>query len=403
MDTSLANLLGVSVVAFLVPFFLGFFPRLRIPAVVLELVAGIIVGPAVLGWVKPDDAVMLMSTLGVAFLLFLAGLELDLDDLKGRPLKLGGYAFVLSVVIGLALTSLLGAADIVLTPALVAIALASTSVGIIVPALRDTGQLSTPTGKFTMAGASVAEFGTIALLAVFFSTGASPAIEALLLVVVAVLGLIVLRLLLRFASHSASMKVFLRLDETSSQVRVRLAVMLLLASVVIANRFGFESILGAFLMGAVLAIVARTWENEERFRSKVEAVGFGVFVPVFFVTSGLKFDLSGLSDPAELLRIPLFIAILLAVHVLPAMLFRNDLSRRETAAAGLLLATNLSFIVVVADLGIELGKMRQVTGDALIMAGLFSALVFPAAAQKLLRVAAVRQPDPVDAPSDEDL
>jgi len=157
--------------------------------------------------------------------------------------------------------------------------------------------------------------------------------------------------------------VFLRLDETSSQVRVRLAVMLLLASVVIANRFGFESILGAFLMGAVLAIVARTWEHEERFRSKIEAVGFGVFVPVFFVTSGLKFDLSGLSDPADLLRTPLFVAILLAVHMLPALLFRNDLSRRETAATGLLLATNLSFIVVVANQGTELGKMRQVSAE----------------------------------------
>jgi Kef-type K+ transport system membrane component KefB len=199
------------------------------------------------------------------------------------------------------------------------------------------------------------------------------------------------------------MKVFLNLDETSSQVRVRLAVMLLLASVVIANRFGFESILGAFLMGAVLAIVVRTWEHEERFRSKIEAVGFGFFVPVFFVTSGLNVDLSGLSDPAELMRIPLFIAILLAVHMLPATLYRNDLSPRETAAAGLLQATNLSFIVVVANLGTELGEMRQVTGDALIMAGLFSALVFPAAAQKLLGGAAAPQPQPADAPSDEDL
>lgn len=404
MDPSFENLLGVSIVAFTVPFVLGFLPRVRIPTVVVELLVGVLVGPAMLGWVHPDEVVSLMATLGVSFLLFLAGLELDLGVLRGRPLKLGGIGFLCSVVIALAALIPLGAADIVLTPSLVAIALSATSVGIVIPALRDAGRLDSPAGLFTVAGGSVAEVGTIAMLAVLFSTGGgSPALEAMLLVVVAGLALVALRLLRRFAESAEAMRVFLRLDESSSQVRVRLAVVLMLAAVVIATRFGFEAILGAFLAGAVLAIVVSTWEQQERFRSKVEAVGFGFFVPVFFITSGMNFDLWGLLNPAELVRIPLFLAILLAARALPALLYRKDLSARETAAAGLLQATNLSFIVVVAHLGAELGEVRKVTGDALITAGLLSALLFPALASRLLGRAERGTDEAGDAESDEAL
>lgn len=401
MDVSFVNLLGVAAVAFAVPFVLGFFPRIRVPTVVAELVAGIIVGPAILGWVRSDDVVELMATLGVSFLLFLAGLELDLTELKGRPLKLGAIGFLCSVGIALGATVPLGATGVVLTPALVTIALSATSVGIVIPALRDTGHLTTPTGRFTVAGASVAEVGTIGMLAVLFSTSGTPVTETVLLVVVAVLGLFVLLGLRWFGQRADAMRVFVRLDETSSQVRVRLSVLLLLAAVVIATRFGFEAILGAFLAGAVLAVVVRTWEHEDRFRSKMEAVGFGFFVPVFFVSSGMDFDLSGLSDPAEILRIPVFIAILLAARGLPAALYRRDLTPRETLAAGLLQATNLSFIVVVAHLGEELGEMRPVTGDALIVAGLLSALLFPAIAHRALGGTRTRSGDQPTSASDE--
>jgi Kef-type K+ transport system membrane component KefB len=169
MHLTLVNMLGVAIIAFLVPFVLGFFPRVRIPSAALELIAGIVVGPAVLGWIEPGPVVSVMASIGVAFLLFLAGLELDLQLMKGPPLVRGSMSFLLCFTLAYAFLIPLGHHDLILSPLLVAIALSATSVGILVPVLRDTGQLDSPTGKFTMGGASVAEVATIGLLGVFFA------------------------------------------------------------------------------------------------------------------------------------------------------------------------------------------------------------------------------------------
>src|SRR5215471_4160951 len=143
MHLTLVNLLGVAIIAFVVPFVLGFFPRVRIPSLTLELVAGIIVGPAVLGWIEPGPVVSVMASIGVAFLLFLAGLELDLHVLKGAPLVRGSFSFLASFAVAFSLMLPLGASGIIVSPLLVAIALSATSIGILVPVLRDTGRLET--------------------------------------------------------------------------------------------------------------------------------------------------------------------------------------------------------------------------------------------------------------------
>jgi Kef-type K+ transport system membrane component KefB len=385
MEITLVNLFGVSVIAFAIPFVLGFFPRLRIPSIVLELVAGIVFGPAVLGWIEPGPVVRIMAAIGVAFLLFLAGMELDLDVLKGPPLQLGAVTFVLSVVIAGALTSPLGAASVILSPLLVSIALSATSVGIVVPVLRDTGQLDSATGRFTIGGSSVAEFGTIALLGIFFAgEGVSAAREALLLALVAALAVVLLAVLVRAARWRKGRAIFERLDDTSAQVRVRFAVMLLLGAAALAAAFGFEAILGTFIAGIVFGIVIKGDRYEHSLRTKLEATGFGFFVPVFFVASGMRLDVSGILQPAELGRIALFLVMLLAVRGVPAMLYKRHLTWRETGASALLQATNLSFIVVAVAVGTELGKLRQINGSALIIAGLLSAVLFPAVAQALL-------------------
>lgn len=385
MEISLVNLFGVAVIAFAVPFMLGFFPRLRVPPIVLELIAGIIVGPAVLGWIEPGPVVRTMSAIGVAFLLFLAGLELDLDVLKGPPLILGALSFGLSLLVAAGLTVPLGSAGLILSPLLVSIALSATAVGIIVPVLRDTGQLDSPTGRFTIGGASVAEFGTIALLGIFFAgEGASPAREAVALACVAVIAVLLLAALVRASEWRSGTAVFDRLDDTSSQVRVRFAVMLLLGAAALTAAFGFEAILGTFLAGIVFGIAIKGAKHEHALRTKLEATGFGFFVPVFFVASGLRLNVEGIFSPVELGRIALFLVILLVVRGLPAVIYKKHLSWRETGAAGLLQSTNLSFIVVAVAVGTELGIIKQVNGSALIIAGLLSAVTFPAAAQALL-------------------
>jgi Kef-type K+ transport system membrane component KefB len=382
---TLVNLLGVAMVAFCVPFLLAFFPRVRIPSVTLELVAGIIIGPAVLGWIEPGPVVSVMASIGVAFLLFLAGLELDLEVLTGAPLMRGALHFVLSFALAFALMTALGASGLILSPLLVAVALSATSVGILVPVLRDTGHLNTAVGRFTMSGASVAEVGTIGLLGVFFagkdkSAGAS----ALLLGVVAVLAVLLLAALRYTLRWSPGQRIFDKLEETSAQARVRFSVMILVAAATLAMQFGFEGILGTFVAGIVVGIVLRGDRFEHALHAKLRVIGFGLFVPAFFVTSGLRFDLDRISGIAEIGRAALFFAALVAIRTVPVVLYRPYLTWRECLASGLLLSTNLSFIVVAVTVGIELGRLREINGAALILAGLASALVFPAVATMLL-------------------
>ena len=385
MHITLVNLLGVAMVAFWVPFILGFFPRVRIPSVTLELVAGIILGPAVLGWIEPGPVVSILASIGVAFLLFLAGLELDLNLLKGAPLVRGSLSAMLSFALALILMTPLGASGFILSPLLLAIALSATSVGILVPVLRDTGHLDTAVGHFTISGASVAEIVTIGMLGVFFAGNeSSAAVSALLLVVVAILAVLLLAALRYVVNWTPGRRILDKLDESSAQVRVRFAVMILVAAAALAMQFGFEGILGTFVAGIVVSIVVRGDRFEQTLRAKLKVIGFGLFVPAFFVTSGLRFELNRIAGFAEIGRAALFFVALIAVRTIPAVLYRPYLTWRECLASGLLQSTNLSFIVVAVTVGTELGRLREVNGSALILAGLASALFLPAIATTLL-------------------
>src|SRR6266851_3069437 len=261
-DVSFVGLLIVALVAFLAPFLLGLSPARRLSAVVLEIVAGILIGPSVLGWVKVDLPISILSVLGLAFLLFLSGLEVDLQRLRGRLLTYVGLAFLASS--GLAL-------------------------------------------------------------------------------------------LVAFAALAAVL--------------------------------GLETILGAFVAGVILRLVDRDrMMTHPELRQKLEAIGFGVFIPVFFVTSGIQFDLAALfSSPTTILRVPLFLVALLLVRGVPALLYRPLAGSRRSVVAGLLQATSLTFIVAATQIGLQLGLITKATGAALIGAGLLSVLIFPLLALTLLR------------------
>jgi Kef-type K+ transport system membrane component KefB len=385
MHLTLVNMLGVAIVAFAVPFVLGFFPRVRIPSVALELVAGIVIGPSVLGWIEPGPVVSVMASIGVAFLLFLAGLELDLEEMKGPPLIRGAMSFLLSFTLALLLLTPLGKSGFILSPLLVAIALSATSVGILVPVLRDTGHLETPVGRFTMGGASASEIATIGLLGVFFAgRESSAAVSALMLGVVAVLAVLLLAMLRYTLRWAPGRRIFEKLDDSSAQARVRFSVMILVAAAAAAMHFGFEGILGTFVAGIVVGIVMRGDRHERALHSKLRVIGFGLFVPAFFVTSGLRFELSRIGGTEEIGRAALFFGLLIAIRTIPAFLYRPHLSWRECLASGLLQSTNLSFIVVTVTVGLELGHLREINAAALILAGLASAIILPAVATTLL-------------------
>jgi Kef-type K+ transport system membrane component KefB len=399
-ELSLAGVVVVAAVAFTVPLLLGLFPGLRLPSVVLEIVVGIVLGPSVLDWVHVDLPLQVLSLLGLAFLLFLAGLEIDLHQLRGKLLGLVAAGFVVSFAIGLAVASGLAAAGLVEDPLLVAIILTATSLGVVIPVLKDAGQVETGFGQLVIAAASIADFGAVILLSLLFSREASGPGAQLLLIGGLVLLAVGVGVGLARAGRSMRLSEDLgRLQDSSAQIRVRGAVLLLAALVLVAQRLGLETILGAFLAGALLRVVDRDeMMTHPKFRVKLEALGYGFLVPFFFVVSGIRFNLQALTaNPANLRLVPLFLAVLLVVRGLPAWLYRSRVGGRRTLVAGLLQATSLPFIVAATQIGMELGKLDQATGAALIAAGLLSVLLFPLAALTILRGTGAGRKGRVDA------
>ncbi len=387
---SFGGLLIVVLVAFAAPFVLGLFPRVRMPAVVLEIVAGIVVGPSLLGWVTVDATIQVVSTLGLAFLLFLAGLEIDFARLRGGVLRLSAAGFVVSFVLAVVVAFALKAGGLVDTPLLVAITLVSTSLGVLIPVLKDAGESGSPLGQLVIASGSIADFGAIVLLSVFFTgEGGTGATLFLIGTLLALAGAVLV--VVRGAERSMRIRAdLLRLQDTTAQIRVRGAMVLLIAFAAIAQKLGLEVILGTFAAGAVLTLVDRDEVmTHPEFRRKLEAIGFGLFIPVFFVTSGVRYDLDALlASASSVLMVPIFLAALLVVRGLPALLYRHVLGARSALVAGFMQATSLPFIVAATAIGQELGLIDAAGSAALVAAGLLSVVIFPATGLALLRGAA---------------
>jgi|SRR5436190_5068060 len=387
MTPSLDNLLLVMALAFAAPLFLGLFPRVQLPSVVLEIVAGIVVGPSVLGLAEVDQAVQVVALIGLAFVLFLAGLEIEFMKLRGPVLRLTAVAFALSFAIALAVSLLLSAGGLVDTPLLVAIILCATSLGVLVPVLKDAGEIGSPLGQLVIAAASIADFGAIILLSLFFSGEGGTGSTLLLLGSLFALGAVVL-LVLRGAEHSMRIRADLvRLQDTTAQIRVRAALVLFVGFAAIADALGLEVILGAFIAGAIVSLADRDQAmTHPDFRRKLEAIGFGFFIPVFFVSSGVRFDLAALtSSTSSLIMVPIFLAAMVMVRGIPAVLYRHRLGTRKAAIAGLMQATSLPFIVAATAIGLELGLIDAAGSAALIGAGLLSVLLFPVISLTVLR------------------
>jgi Kef-type K+ transport system membrane component KefB len=395
-EVGFSNLLIVVVAGFTAPLVLGLAPRLRLPAVVLEILIGIAIGPAALGWVEIDEPVEVLSLIGLALLLFLAGLEIEFMQLRGSVLRLAALSFVVSVIVALAVATGLGAAGLADEPLFVAIVLTSTSLGIVVPLLKDAGQIASRFGQLVIAAASIADFAGIILLSLFFSReGAGIGAQVVLLGMFAVALALVVVALIGFGHSMRVSGVLRRLQDTTAQIRVRGTFVLIVGLVALAQQLGLEVILGAFAAGAILTLVDPDRAmTHPQLRAKLQAVGFGVFIPVFFVSSGLRFDLDALfSSASTLARVPVFLVAILLARGLPALVYRRLVGSERAAVAGLLQATPLPFVVAATQIGLELGVISAANAAALVAAGLLSVLVFPLAALTVLRRAGAEPAD----------
>src|SRR5215216_878800 len=389
MTPAFDNLILVMAVAFAAPLVLGLLPRLQLPSVVVEIVAGIVIGPSLLGLAEVDQAVQVVALIGLAFVLFLAGLEIEFSKLRGPLLRLTAAGFALSFALALAVSLGLSAGGLVDTPLLVAIILCATSLGVLVPVLKDAGEIGSTFGQLIIAAATIADFGAIILLSLFFSGEGGTGSTLVLLGSLFTLAAVVL-VAVRGAEHSMRIRAdLLRLQDTTAQIRVRAALLLFVG-------------LGAFVAGAIVSVADRDQAmTHPDFRRKLEAIGFGFFIPVFFVSSGVRFDLAALTSSASsVVMVPVFLAALVVVRGLPAALYRHRLGTRKAAIAGLMQATSLPFIVAATAIGQELELIDAAGSAALIGAGLLSVLCFPLAGLILLRRdGAGREPDVAPAPT----
>ena len=360
---------------------------LRIPSVVIELGLGILIGPYVLKLTHPNEVISALSDIGLTFLMFLAGYELELSRVKGQSLRLASLGWLLSLALALGFAFALVSTGLAVDTLIVGLSLTTTALGTLLPVLSDAGVIKTRFGTYMLGIGSVGEFGPIVVVAVLL-THKDPFISSLLLV--AFVAIATATALLATRAHPPKVVALLRRHlESSAQLPVRVAVLLVLLLDYLAYELGLDVLLGAFAAGIVVRLFI-TGEDTKVIESKLEAIGFGFLIPIFFIVSGTRFDLHiFFSRPSTFLRLLLFLVLMLIVRGGPALLlYRRVLPKVERVPLALFSATALPLIVVITAIGTAEGRILPENAAALVGAGIVSVLLFPATGLRLLRNAA---------------
>jgi Kef-type K+ transport system membrane component KefB len=348
----------------------------RVPTVLFELLLGILIGPDVLKWATPDQFVDGLDALGLSFLFFMAGYEIDFARLSGTPMRRGVAGWLVSLVLGLGVGLVLLISGFAISDLLVGLALTTTALGTLLPMLRDRGMLDTSFGAFLVAAGSAGEFGPVVAVTVLLGAD-SPAVEAVLLVLFVVLAVGVALVAAR-PQPPRVMETMQRHLTTSSQLPVRIVLLLITGLVLVASSLSLEVLLGAFAAGLIVRI-AFTAEQAESMQPRLEAIGFGFLIPVFFVVSGMEFQARALfSSTSTLERVPIFLVLFLVVRGLPALfVYARLLTVRQRAALVVLQSTALPLLVVITQIGLDTHHMLATNATALVGAGMLSVLLFP--------------------------
>ena len=376
IEVDSGSFLTVVVVAALAAFLAGIVSRrVPLPVVVLEIVLGIVVGPAVLGLADSDDFLEFFSNLGLGMLFFFAGYEIDFERIRGTPLRLAVIGWIMSLALAYGIGGLLALTGVVLSLLFTGSAMATTAIGTLIPILSDAGELRSRFGTYLLAAGAMGEFGPILLITLVFSTKGALS-NALILIAFVVIAVIAAIGAVRGVGRG--WELLERTLETSSQLAIRVAVVTVFALGALANSLGLDLLLGGFVAG-VIARIALKGREVHVFESKLTAVGYGFFIPFFFVVSGINFDLDALFDtPLRLLELPMFLGLFLIVRGVPALvLYRNVLDRSERIPLAVFSATELPLVVAITTIAVEEGHMRSGTAAALVGAGILSTAILP--------------------------
>jgi Kef-type K+ transport system membrane component KefB len=389
---SFLPLLLVVFLAFLVPILLSRFKRLRLPIVVGEILAGILVGRSGLGWVHHHDpALDLLAEFGFVFLMFLSGMEIDFSSLginqprnesttprRWGPIQLGGLSFIITLVFSSLIGFVLFRLGYVSDMLMMALILSTTSLGIVVPVLKERRLSSGIFGQTLLIASLIADFATmilITLVVAVLSFGLT--LDILLIGMLFVAFFFMARFGEFFFNRVPLVRNILEdLSHATAQIKVRLAFSMMLTFVVLAEVLGAEVILGAFLAGAIVSLLRRP--DDEGLVHQLESIGFGFFIPIFFIMVGVDFNLGSLlSSPQALLLLPILLVAAFSVKFLPALVFRLRFSWRETFGAGALLSSRLSLIIAASAIGLRLGVISEPVNANIILVAIITVTLSP--------------------------
>jgi Kef-type K+ transport system membrane component KefB len=390
VEAAIPTLVLIGFAAVLAPLVAEFLRRfVPVPEVVIQIGLGIVMGPYVLALAHPSSVISAFSDFGLTYLMFLAGTEVDLLTMRQGHLGRASLAWVASLLVALGVGAFLAATGLVLDSVVVGLCLTTTALGTLLPILRDNGVLQTSLGPVLLAIGAVGEFGPIVAVAVLL-TNRNPTVTFLLLFLF--VGVAAIASMLALRVHPPRWVALLRKHiDSTAQLPIRISVLLVILLVYLALKLSLDVLLGAFAAGVVVRLFI-DGEDRERISSKLEAIGFGFLIPIFFIESGINFDLGALlHKPKVLLLVPMFALIFLFTRGLPTWaFFRGVVARGELAGLALMSATGLPLIVVITTLGVDEHRMKPQNAAALVAAGMLSVLVYPIVGLRRMRRAASR-------------
>ncbi len=382
VNVDTASFLVIVMVAALAAVLSGLAPRrLAVPVVVLEILLGVLVGPELLDLAQPDQFTQFFSNLGLGMLFFFAGYEIEFQLIRGRPLRLAGLGWAMSLLIAYGLAALFVLAGDHDGLIFLGAAMATTAIGTLIPILKDADEMRTRFGVFLLAAGAAGEFGPILIVTLFFSTKTTAASA---LILIGFILLAVIAALLAVRSVGRGWNLIERSLETSGQLGIRATVVIVFALVALATELGLDLLLGGFVAGVIVSLALRGREVDV-LESKLAAVGYGFLIPFFFVFTGIEFDIAALFDsPLLLVGVPLFVLCFLIVRGVPAMLlYRRDLDRRSRVALAVFSATELPLVVAITTIAVDKGEMGSGTAASLVGAAVLSTAVLPMIALRI--------------------
>jgi Kef-type K+ transport system membrane component KefB len=377
IDTAIPTLVLIGLAAVLAPIVAEWSRRfIAVPEVVIQIIFGILLGPFVLNLAHPNNIVTALSDFGLTYLMFLAGTELDLSTMRQGHLGRAAGSWGTSLVLALAVGVVLRATGLVLDHVVVALCLTTTALGTLLPILHDAEVLHTPIGPSMLSVGAIGEFSPIVAVAVLL-TNRDPRLTFLLLALFVAVAVIA-ALLATQVQPPRFIALMRKNLHSTAQLPVRISVLLVILLVYLAEKLSLDVLLGAFAAGVVVRLFIQG-EDSKPITSKLEAIGFGFLIPIFFIDSGIRFDLHALVHmPKVLLLVPMFTVIFLFTRGLPTWaFFRGVVTKAEARSLAVLSATGLPLIVVITTLGVSEHRMKPQNAAALVAAGMLSVLIYP--------------------------